>query len=226
MRLRHPWILLSRAGSQPQLVRKTRTPQPTCRLVEAPTCNLGRVPLAEIYPLVTARALARAFTYEVEDGVERGAGGLGLARWTAGARCRRRVGVEAPAGVAIGLGRAGRRPGPGAARRARAVARRVLRLDTGPRARARRTARASQARRAAGADAAAMSFAGEAEPEELTAAQLAAIERDHGSALRRRGPRSPARPDGERQDGGLPPGHARRRSRAGSARSCSCPRSP
>jgi primosomal protein N' (replication factor Y) len=31
------------------------------------------VPLAEIYPLVTARALARAFTYEVPEGVERGA---------------------------------------------------------------------------------------------------------------------------------------------------------
>src|SRR5918994_929845 len=31
------------------------------------------MPLAEIYPLVTARALARPFTYEVPDDVERGA---------------------------------------------------------------------------------------------------------------------------------------------------------
>ena len=30
------------------------------------------MPLAEIYPLVTARSLGRAFTYEVADEVERG----------------------------------------------------------------------------------------------------------------------------------------------------------
>src|SRR5277367_2160329 len=33
----------------------------------------ARVPYASIYPLVTARAVARAFTYEVEEGVEKGA---------------------------------------------------------------------------------------------------------------------------------------------------------
>jgi primosomal protein N' (replication factor Y) len=59
------------------------------------------MPLAEVFPLVTARALARPFTYEVADGVERGAVvsvGLG------GRRVRGvvvDVGVEAPAGVEI-----------------------------------------------------------------------------------------------------------------------------
>src|SRR5277367_3887678 len=33
----------------------------------------ARVPYASIYPLVTARAVARAFTYEVEEGVGKGA---------------------------------------------------------------------------------------------------------------------------------------------------------
>ena len=31
------------------------------------------MPFASVYPLVTARAVAREFTYEVEDGVEVGA---------------------------------------------------------------------------------------------------------------------------------------------------------
>jgi primosomal protein N' (replication factor Y) len=57
------------------------------------------MPLAEIYPLVTARALARPFTYEVGDDVQRGAVvSVGL-----GGRKLRGVvvdvGVEAPAGV-------------------------------------------------------------------------------------------------------------------------------
>jgi len=63
--------------------------------------TLDLVPLAEIYPLVTARALARAFTYQVADDVERGAVvsvGFG------GRRVRGIVvdtGVAAPAGVEI-----------------------------------------------------------------------------------------------------------------------------
>jgi primosomal protein N' (replication factor Y) (superfamily II helicase) len=57
------------------------------------------MPLAEIYPLVTARALARPFTYEVSAGVERGAVvSVGL-----GGRKLRGVvvdvGVEAPEGI-------------------------------------------------------------------------------------------------------------------------------
>jgi primosomal protein N' (replication factor Y) len=59
------------------------------------------VPFAEIYPLVTARALARSFTYQVTEDVARGAVvwvGLG------GRRVRGIVvdtGVEAPAGIEI-----------------------------------------------------------------------------------------------------------------------------
>jgi primosomal protein N' (replication factor Y) len=59
------------------------------------------LPLAEIYPLVTARALTRPFTYEVPEDVERGAVvsvGLG------GRRLRgivARVGVQAPPGIEI-----------------------------------------------------------------------------------------------------------------------------
>jgi primosomal protein N' (replication factor Y) len=61
----------------------------------------GSVPLAEIYPLVTARALGRLFTYEVEQGVERGA----VVSVNLGRRRVRGivvdVGVDAPPGVAI-----------------------------------------------------------------------------------------------------------------------------
>jgi primosomal protein N' (replication factor Y) len=59
------------------------------------------VPLAEIYPLVTARALARPFTYRVPDDVRPG-DVLGVR--LGGRRVRGvvvRVGVEAPAGVAV-----------------------------------------------------------------------------------------------------------------------------
>ncbi|MDQ3671419.1 MAG: hypothetical protein M3364_03135, partial [Actinomycetota bacterium] len=59
------------------------------------------MPLAEIYPLVTARALARAFTYEVDEHVERGA----VVSVSLGGRRVRgvvvRLGVEAPARVQI-----------------------------------------------------------------------------------------------------------------------------
>jgi primosomal protein N' (replication factor Y) len=57
--------------------------------------------LAEIYPLVTARALSRPFTYEVEDGVAPGA----IVAISLGRRHVRgvvvQVGVEAPEGVEI-----------------------------------------------------------------------------------------------------------------------------
>ena len=59
------------------------------------------MPLAEIYPLVTARALARPFTYEVPEDAGRGA----VVSVQLGARHLRGVvvetGVEAPAGVAV-----------------------------------------------------------------------------------------------------------------------------
>ncbi len=133
------------------------------------------MPLAEIYPLVTARALARAFTYEVEDGVERGAvvsvslGGRRVRGVVVG------VGVEAPAGVAIAS--AGpvvdRVPGPlvelalWIAEYYGSTPARALAL-VAPHARARRGERRAPTPRDA--------FAGEAEPEELTAAQRAAID--------------------------------------------------
>ena len=59
------------------------------------------MPLAEIYPLVTARALARPFTYEVEDGVEPGAVvSISLGRRTVRGVVAR-MDVEAPDGVEI-----------------------------------------------------------------------------------------------------------------------------
>ncbi len=59
------------------------------------------MPLAEVYPLVTARALARPFTYEVPDEVERG---TVVSVFLGGRKVRgvvAEVGVEAPDGVAI-----------------------------------------------------------------------------------------------------------------------------
>ncbi|HXG75571.1 MAG TPA: primosomal protein N' [Gaiellaceae bacterium] len=59
------------------------------------------MPLAEVYPLVFSRALARPFTYEVEEGVERGA----IVSVRLAGRALRGVvvatGVEAPAGVQV-----------------------------------------------------------------------------------------------------------------------------
>jgi primosomal protein N' (replication factor Y) (superfamily II helicase) len=57
--------------------------------------------LAEIYPLVTARALSRPFTYEVEDGVEPGAVvSISLGRRTVRGVVAR-MDVEAPEGIEI-----------------------------------------------------------------------------------------------------------------------------
>lgn len=59
------------------------------------------MPLAEVYPLVTARALARPFTYVVPEEVERGAV---VAVELAGRRLRAvvvEVGVEAPPGIEV-----------------------------------------------------------------------------------------------------------------------------
>ncbi len=63
--------------------------------------TLARVTLAEVFPLVTARALARPFTYRVTEGVERG----DVLSIRLGARSVRGVvvetGVQAPRGVEI-----------------------------------------------------------------------------------------------------------------------------
>ncbi len=133
------------------------------------------MPLAEIYPLVSARALARLFTYDVPEGTEAGAVvSIGLA----GRRVRGVVvetGVEAPPGVEIAA--AGdvvdRVPGPlvelalwladyYGSTPARAFA------LVAPHARARRGDRRTPSREA---------LLGEPEPEELTPAQRGAVAR-------------------------------------------------
>lgn len=132
------------------------------------------VPLAEIYPLVTARALARRFTYEVPDDVERGAVvsvGLG------GRRVRGivvEVGVDAPRGLEIAA--AGpvvdRVPAPlvelalWLADYYGSTPARTLAL-VAPYARARRGERRAPALREA--------LPGEPEPEQLTLAQREAV---------------------------------------------------
>ena len=59
------------------------------------------MPLASVYPLVSSRAVARPFTYEVPDGTERGA----VVAVRFGRAAQRgvvvEVGVEAPAGVTV-----------------------------------------------------------------------------------------------------------------------------
>ena len=63
---------------------------------------LGAVPLAEIYPLVTARTLARLFTYEVGEDVERGTVvSVNLGRRRVRGVVVVDVEVEAPPGVEI-----------------------------------------------------------------------------------------------------------------------------
>ncbi|HET6623872.1 MAG TPA: primosomal protein N' [Gaiellaceae bacterium] len=131
--------------------------------------------LAEVYPLVTARALARPFTYEVDEGVSRGAVvsvGLG------GRRLRGVVvetGVAAPKGVDVApAGDVVDRIPPALVDLALWLAdyygstpSRALAL-VAPQARARRGERRTPALRDG--------LAGEPEPEELTDAQRAAVE--------------------------------------------------
>ncbi len=138
------------------------------------------MPLAEIYPLVTARALARPFTYEVADDVERGAVvsvGLG------GRRVRGvvvDVGVDAPDGVEIAPS------GPVVDRVPAALVELALWLAeyygstpartlalVAPHMRTRRGERRAPAHRD--------SLPGEAEPEELTPAQREAVARIVGA---------------------------------------------
>ena len=134
------------------------------------------MPLASIYPLVSSRALARPFTYEVGDGVALGD--------IASVRLRGReirgvvveLGVEAPPGVKVAAA------GPVAERIPPALVELALWLAgyygstpartlalVAPRTRARRGGRR---RPALGG-----SLAGEPEPAELTPAQRAAVER-------------------------------------------------
>jgi primosomal protein N' (replication factor Y) len=137
------------------------------------------VPLASVYPLVTARALARLFTYEVDDGVEPG-NVVEVALH--GARRRGVVvslGEEAPPGIEPA--RAGpvvdRLPAPlvelalWLAEYYGSTPARALQL-VAPVQRRRRGERAEPAAREA--------LAGEAEPERLSDAQQRALERITG----------------------------------------------
>ncbi len=183
------------------------------------------VPFASVYPLVTARAVAREFTYEVDEGVGVGA----IVRVPFGRSRARGIVVSlddaAPDGRRRTADRVGDRGGPAGARRARAVARRLLRLDAGARARARR-ARDAEAAQGAGA-------AGRA-------AGARRRSRSRCSCRRRRSRRVDRIVDGDRRRRRQPAAvrrdrirarprctsrRARRRSSAGSARSCSCRRS-
>ena len=96
VRLCHGDIL--EVGGVASAKRTLRSPQ---REASGSTLYLGAVPLAEIYPLVTARTLARLFTYEVGEDVERGT----VVSVNLGRRRVRGVvvdvGVEAPTGVEI-----------------------------------------------------------------------------------------------------------------------------
>jgi primosomal protein N' (replication factor Y) (superfamily II helicase) len=133
------------------------------------------VPLAEIYPLVTARALARPFTYEVGDEVEPGS----VVSVELGRRHVRgvvvEVGVEAPEGVEIAAA------GPVVDRVPRPLVELALWLAdyygstparalalVAPHQRTRRGERREPARHD--------SLPGEPEPEQLTEAQREAVE--------------------------------------------------
>ena len=134
------------------------------------------MPLAEIYPLVTARALGRPFTYEVTDEIERG----DVVSIRLGRRTLRGVvvelGVTAPAGVEIA------HAGSVVDRIPTSLMELALWLadyygSTPARAFAlvapRKRARRGERHQPSGRDA----LAGEPEPETLTAAQRDAIDR-------------------------------------------------
>ena len=134
------------------------------------------MPLAEVFPLVTARALARTFTYEVPDDAERGAVvvvGLG-ARRVRGIVVD--VGVAAPDGIEIAASGpvVDRVPAPlvelaiWLAGYYGSTPARALAL-VAPHARSRRGERRDPASRAA--------LPGEAEPARLTPAQVEAVDR-------------------------------------------------
>ena len=59
----------------------------------------GRVPLASVYPLVSSRSLARPFTYEVPEGIGKGAVVAVRLGRSATRGVVADIGVEAPAGI-------------------------------------------------------------------------------------------------------------------------------
>ena len=178
--LRHRPVLADREGEE---VDRLEVVVDGVSLRHATILSVARY--ASVFPLVTARALARPFTY-LGDGLEKGSV---VVRAVRPARTRRGVVVEtadeAPDGRRAGRRREGARRGPGAARRPRALARGLLRLDARPRARPRRAAVARTARGRRKRRERAGELAGRGDrPAGSRTAQDAALERD------RRGPRS------------------------------------
>jgi primosomal protein N' (replication factor Y) len=134
------------------------------------------MPLAEVYPLVTARALARPFTYRVPDDVEPG---CVVSLQFGGRRLRgvvTRVGVDAPAGIEVADA------GPVVDRVPGALAELALWLadyygSTPARALALVAPEVRVRRGARGEPALEGGFSPEPEPEELTPAQGMAVRR-------------------------------------------------
>ena len=112
-----PGLRGTRPGTVPGRVRRGRLGSNRCGIVEIDpsstdggpvplsrgragvAASLGGVPLASVYPLVSSRSVARPFTYEVPDGVEKGAVvairfGRGAARGVVV-----ETGVQAPPGI-------------------------------------------------------------------------------------------------------------------------------
>jgi len=175
---------------------------------------------ASVYPLVTARAVAREFTYEVDEGV-----GVGAIVRVPFGRSRARGIVTAivdaaPAGRRRAPDRGCDRADLADARRAGAVVGRLLRLDACACARARCAGAAEAAQGASAARRAAVALGGV-----RAARALAAADRRRRADRQRAGQLPPLR---RRPAPGRPRCTSRRSHRcssAGSARSCSCRRS-
>ena len=148
-----------------------------------------------------------------------GRGRRGALRPLEGARRRRRRRRRRAGGDQVARDRAGGRGAAAGARRPRALARRVLRLDPGAHARARRAARAEASRRAAGAAVARRARGrGRAGAADRRAARG---DRPDRRRVRERRELPARRRDRQRQDRGLPPGvrgGARARARRDRAR--------
>ena len=168
--------------------------------------TLAGVPLASVYPLVSTRSLARPFTYEVPEGTGKGA----VVSVRLGRRSVRGVvadvGVDRAAGRRAGRRRGTARRGSRHARRPRALARRLLRLDAGACPRARRPDAQEAARRAAvaGRPGVARGRAGAGVAHSRPAGGRRADRRRARRGGRRARP--PRGADRQRQDRGLPPG--------------------